>query len=193
MISLRHLLEPGRREAVVTDLAAVIDSDVAEKKGLSGTADQGRLQRRQQVAGPGSARHRQAAARVRDRAVTVLGFASRRHPFGDHLAANSDAAAGGPAGNHRRARRKREGAARQGLQTPCAARPRECRRRTPRVGAAIEEPEARKERNAGDWFTGISFISGPQVAEVRNEQQTHHDADERSASPAGATFAHGPR
>ena len=56
--------------------------------------DQGRLQRRQQVqTGPGSARHRQAAARVRDRAVTVLGFASRRHPFGDHLAANSDAAA----------------------------------------------------------------------------------------------------
>jgi hypothetical protein len=39
--SLQHLLEPGRREAVVADLAAVIDSEVADKKGLSGTAIKG--------------------------------------------------------------------------------------------------------------------------------------------------------
>ncbi|MBD0021580.1 hypothetical protein GII33_03255 [Gordonia pseudamarae] len=92
--SLQHLLEPGRREAVVADLAAVIDSEVADKKGLSGTAIKGGYNTANKFK-PGLVPH--ATDKLLPEFVSALTPFWDSRPagaaFGDHLAANSDAAA----------------------------------------------------------------------------------------------------
>ncbi|GAB05680.1 hypothetical protein GII30_19745 [Gordonia amarae] len=92
--SLQHLLEPGRREAVVADLASVIDSEVAEKKGLSGTAIKAGYNAANKFK-PGLVPHATDKL-LPEFAAALAPFWDSRPAgaaFGDHLAANSDAAA----------------------------------------------------------------------------------------------------